>query len=128
MAAPLETLPNRIRQHRKAAGLTLEELGEKVGLSKSMVGLLERGLRRVSDVYMRRIAATLGVSPADLLHPDDNPYALTEDEKRHLDNYRQLDAVGRRTVANVAENLREWTSTHPEGDDAADAGEPRKIA
>jgi transcriptional regulator with XRE-family HTH domain len=110
MAASFETLPNRIREHRKASGLSMEKLGASVGLSKSMVGLLERGRRRVSDVHMRRIAKVLELAPADLLHLNDNPDALSQEEKDLIDAYRHLNAKGRRIVHNLAKDLRDWRS------------------
>lgn len=41
--------PNRIREYRLKNGLTLEELADKVGISKSMLSYVELG-QRLPDI------------------------------------------------------------------------------
>ncbi len=57
----------RIRHRRKAAGLTLEALGERVGLSPSALSLFETGKREVKVSTLAALAAALGCALADLL-------------------------------------------------------------
>lgn len=53
---------------RKSAGLTLEELGELIGLSKSYLSNVENGRRGVLDPKMlKKISDHLGVSYSDLM-------------------------------------------------------------
>lgn len=40
---PKEVIGNRIRQYRKELGLTVEQLGQKTGISQSMISQIERG-------------------------------------------------------------------------------------
>lgn len=56
----------RIRQLRKARGLSQEDLALRSDLDRSYVGGVERGERNVSLVNIHRIAKALGVSPAEL--------------------------------------------------------------
>lgn len=121
MTKPTDNLPNRIRIVRKERGKTLEQLGEAIGVSKQMMGMIERGDRPLTLVRQRAIARELQCDVADLLLASDNPYALKDDERALLDSYRALDAVGRRTVANLADNMVEWGT--PPADD-----EDRKTA
>jgi len=58
---------NRIRELRKALGLSLSELARRVGTSPQQLYRLENGERRLAENWMRRIAAGLGVRPGDLL-------------------------------------------------------------
>jgi DNA-binding XRE family transcriptional regulator len=52
---------------RKYRGLTQQELGEKLGLSKMMISALERGTRDTSTRNWRRLAEALSVDLDDLV-------------------------------------------------------------
>lgn len=56
----------RIRQERKARGLTLEELSSLVGMNTSFLHYIERNKRKPSLVMVKKIADALGV-PLDQL-------------------------------------------------------------
>ena len=66
----LITLGRRIRHHRKNAGLTLDQLGERVGVVGSQLSLVENGRREPRLALLQNIAAELGVPLADLLSGD----------------------------------------------------------
>lgn len=66
-AADGGTPPNRIKEHRAAAGLSLEAVAAKVGTDKSQIRRLEAGERRLTTDWMNRVAPALGVQPSDLL-------------------------------------------------------------
>ena len=59
-------LGERIRELRKNAGLTQEELGEKAALNYKFIGELERGQVNVSLDSLARITDALGVRIGDL--------------------------------------------------------------
>ena len=63
----LEQVGFRVRERRLAAKLTQAQLGEKCGLHRTFVGSVERGERNVALLSLRRIAAALRVTPAELL-------------------------------------------------------------
>ncbi len=55
--------PNRIRELREAAGLTLSELAERVGTSNQMISHLELGKRQLTVDWLRRLGTALGCHP-----------------------------------------------------------------
>ncbi|HET9650267.1 MAG TPA: helix-turn-helix domain-containing protein [Microlunatus sp.] len=57
----------RIRHRRKAAGLTLEATGERVGLSASALSLIETGKREARVSTLAALASVLDCTLADLL-------------------------------------------------------------
>lgn len=59
--------PNRIKELRKARGLTLAELARRAGTTNQQVSKLELGQIRLSVDWIDRLAAALGVAPAALL-------------------------------------------------------------
>lgn len=63
----LVTLGQRIRHFRSAAGLTLDQLGERVGVAGSQLSLMENGRREPRITLLTSIADALGVALADLL-------------------------------------------------------------
>jgi transcriptional regulator with XRE-family HTH domain len=59
-------LGNRIRSFRKLKGYTQQTLAEKMGVSLSFVGSLERGTRMPTEPVLRKIASTLQVDYEEL--------------------------------------------------------------
>ncbi|MET1042839.1 MAG: helix-turn-helix domain-containing protein [Microbacteriaceae bacterium] len=64
----LVTLGQRIRHYRNEAGLTLDQLGNAVGMAGSQLSLMENGKREPRITLLGGIASTLGVEVADLLN------------------------------------------------------------
>ena len=63
---------NRIRDIRKAKGLTLADLAAACSppTTAQTIGRLETGTRQLSLGWMNRIAAALGVEPAALMRAE----------------------------------------------------------
>lgn len=56
-----------VRQARKAAGLSQEELAFEAGVDRTYVSQVERAKRNVTIVVLARLARALRTNPADLL-------------------------------------------------------------
>lgn len=50
-----------IREHREALGLTLVELGDRLGMSQAMLSRIERGQRGLDSTMLRAVAEALEV-------------------------------------------------------------------
>lgn len=61
---------NAIRKIRKNKGLTMKELGMKIGLSEQGIGNYERGDRKPSIEILKKISNALGVTINELLGVD----------------------------------------------------------
>lgn len=59
-----EELGKRIRHYRNLSGLTLEELGKRVGVGKSTVRKYEVGDIKIDQDRLRRVADALGIDVA----------------------------------------------------------------
>ena len=59
----------RVRQLRNDLGWSQEELADKAGLHRTYIGSIERGEQNISLVNIEKLAATLGVSLAELFAP-----------------------------------------------------------
>lgn len=57
----------RVRELRKALGISQEDLAHRAGLDRSYVGQVERGERNVSLDNIYRLARALSVSATELL-------------------------------------------------------------
>ncbi len=68
---------NRIRDLRKAKGLTLADLAVACDppTTAQTIGRLETGMRSLSLTWMNRIAAALNVDPANLMRADSGDHA-----------------------------------------------------
>jgi transcriptional regulator with XRE-family HTH domain len=83
------TFPNRIRELRKAQGLTLKQLGHEIGIGITHMGDIEKGDRELTHAYMKRLARALQVKPVDLLLPEDQHEALAPHELILIDRFRR---------------------------------------
>src|ERR1700735_703224 len=63
----LTVFGQRLRHLRRARGLTLAELGQKVGRAPSVLSLLENGRREPKISLIEALAAALSVSSAELM-------------------------------------------------------------
>ena len=78
------TIGDNIRKARKSAGLTQNQLANKLGLSVMSIRRYEAGSRDLKTNALNRIAAALGVTLAELVHGVDGWYAplyITEGEE-----------------------------------------------
>jgi transcriptional regulator with XRE-family HTH domain len=63
----LEELGRRVRAERLGRGLSLDELAERSGVSRSMISAIERGAKAATVIVLDRLATGLGTSLARLL-------------------------------------------------------------
>lgn len=81
----------RLRELRKAKGLSMKELGKMFGLAESTISLYESGKRQPDTEIIKRFANFFGVSVDYLLgvSQEEEP-EYTEDEKELFDLIMQL--------------------------------------
>ncbi|UHG93263.1 helix-turn-helix domain-containing protein [Spirosoma oryzicola] len=60
MSEITEQVGNQIREARKRRGLTLKELGEKVGVSESVMSRYEKGKINFTVDSLQKISSELG--------------------------------------------------------------------
>lgn len=74
---------NRIKEVRKAAGLTLEKFGERIGISNSACSALEKGKNNPSEQSIRAICREFRVREEWLRTGEGEMYLqLTPDQER----------------------------------------------
>lgn len=70
----------RIRELRKALGLTLEKFGEHVGVQKSAISKIEKGIANITDQMFKSICREFNVNPDWLRNGQgemfDKPFSL----------------------------------------------------
>jgi transcriptional regulator with XRE-family HTH domain len=79
---------NRIKELRRGRGWSQNELARKIGTSNQQVSYLETGRRRLTDVWMLRLADALECHPAHLL--DCEPERLSPREHALVNVFRGL--------------------------------------
>jgi transcriptional regulator with XRE-family HTH domain len=65
-SAALKNFGKRLRELRKAKGLSQEALAVSCGLDRTYIGGIERGERNVSLLNIRKISKALGVQAREL--------------------------------------------------------------
>ena len=82
MRSRFADMKNRIREHRKARGWTVEQLAEMVGTSKGHLSDIETGKREASVPMLRAIGQALGISEVEMFPGDDQLLQLMHDFSR----------------------------------------------
>lgn len=70
-----ERLGRRLHELRSTAGLSLDALAHKSGVSRSNISLIERGQSSTTAVVLDKLSSALGVSVASLFEADAAPAA-----------------------------------------------------
>jgi transcriptional regulator with XRE-family HTH domain len=91
--------PNRLREWRRAAGLTLEQAAERLGTTNQSLSRKERGERSVTVDELAQIAPVYQCKPADLV-PDPES-VVTIREREFLAMLRGLDEADRRQLLRI---------------------------
>ncbi|MFE2426826.1 helix-turn-helix domain-containing protein [Streptomyces sp. NPDC059373] len=84
-AEDLTRFGGRLRTARRSAGLTIEDVAKRTGLSKGFVSQLERDNTQVSVANLVRICAVVGVDVGSLFRPPG--HALVTRENRTEINF-----------------------------------------
>lgn len=101
----MQDMPNRILELRRAAGLSQEELGFRIGVSKMQISGMERGKREITLTTMRKLADVLGVDTVDILGREDNPTILDDGARRLVARYNSAAPEQRDNLDRVTEAL-----------------------
>ncbi|PTT77146.1 DNA-binding protein [Pelomonas sp. HMWF004] len=72
-----ERIGRRLHELRAAAGLSLDALAHKSGVSRSNISLIERGQSSPTAVVLDKLSSALGVSVASLFEASEVPAALS---------------------------------------------------
>ena len=100
---------NQIRTARKAAGLTMKQLGAAIGVSESTVSLYENGKHQPDNDMLLRIAECLNVT-VDYLLGRESRDVLSPIETELLSIFRRLNADGQQSLMTYARERLELPS------------------
>lgn len=105
-----DNVSKKIKDLRISKGMTLEEVGNIVGVGKSTVRKWENGMiQNMRRDKIAKLAFALGVSPSYLLGWEEEPSTpsrtLTPDEAALLDDYQRLNAEGKAEAQKQIKNL-----------------------
>ncbi len=93
----------RLKEARKHAGITQQQLADILGVAKSTVAGYESGNREPDFFKIKLIAQTLSIDADYLLGIKRNYFPTTKEEQEHLYKYRIIDTKGKHTVDTVLE-------------------------
>ena len=97
----------RVRKQRQLIGLTQQELAERIGVSTSFVGHVERGTRTASLETLVALSNALGVGVDYLLAGSLQSSPDEENPSGAMDPNRRL--VIREILSTLQEHLSDWS-------------------
>ena len=92
-------IARRVRELRAAAGLSLDELAGRCGVSRSMISLIERGESSPTAVVLEKLSVGLGVSLASLF---DAPRRSADPVSRRAEQHEWRDPASGYLRRNVS--------------------------
>lgn len=81
-------VPNRIKELRKQAGLSQQELSDQVGVIRKTISNWERGCNRVSPEHAESLAKYFNVSIGYLLGVSDSNHSTHSDLSQWVAAYK----------------------------------------
>jgi transcriptional regulator with XRE-family HTH domain len=88
-----EIFGRRLKELRRAKGMTQEELGKAVELDYKFIGAIERGVKTSSFQTVEKLATALGVEFYELFVPTADRMAGVEKEvSKLIENSHRIDA------------------------------------
>jgi transcriptional regulator with XRE-family HTH domain len=69
---PRAALGRSVHHHRIALGISQEDLADRVGLDRTYVSGIERGIRNPTFLVLLRLARVLEVPVSRLMEPEDH--------------------------------------------------------
>lgn len=101
------TMGERIRMLREQHGLTMEALGNMLGIKKAAINKYENGsVENIKRSTIKEMARIFGVSPCFLMWGEEMEAAqLSADETALLESYRALNATGQSIALNTVKGL-----------------------
>lgn len=99
----INTINERIKAIRKACGMTLEEFGKEIGITKSTVGKIEKGLSGATEQTILSICRVFDVNEDWLRNGTGGPEAMfnapaLDDLVEQLAQQYNLDYIGREVI------------------------------
>lgn len=105
------TMSERIKQIRKGKDISQEEFGNKIGITRSSVSLLESGRNNPSEQTIKLICQEFSVNELWLRTEQGNPDEKLEGEERYALNIGKLQNTDDETVMRWVNAIAE---TNPE--------------
>lgn len=117
---------HRLKQRRLQLGYTLQDVADRIGLTRATVQKYESGyIGDMVTTLLETFAAALDCTPAYLMGWVDDPHGQpaenetdiqTEQEQTHLKKYRALDAHSKKVVDFVLDTEYERTEQAKKSD------------
>lgn len=85
-------MDNRLKELRKAKKITQEQLADIIGVSQSLIALIEKGKRDIDFTLAEQLAKALNVKPYELMPAEWQPQPITPAEQQILDMIRKTTA------------------------------------
>ena len=101
----LQHYGSKIKSFRKKAGLSVDQLAEKLEIAKSTIQNWECGLTRPDPEYLYRMFTILDVEPNEFFGLKGIGTLLTAGEKALVNNYRMLDKSGKEALETFADAM-----------------------
>jgi Zn-dependent peptidase ImmA (M78 family)/DNA-binding XRE family transcriptional regulator len=97
---------NRLQQARRASGLSLRDLGDRIGVSHAAIKKYEDGKAKPSSDILLKLSKELGVRTEYFFRPDSPPAFKNLSFRKHI-NFpkKQLDIINYKVIENIERRL-----------------------
>lgn len=103
------TMGERIAYYREKQGLTMDQLGEMLGVQRSAINKYEKGyVENIKRSVIKQMADIFGISPCTLMWGDESERQsenLSAAERDLLTAFRACNAAGQQTILTMARSV-----------------------
>jgi len=99
----LEYIGQRLREIRKARGLSQQDVAERMGIPQSNLSRIENGKQRLNLSVLAAVLSIYRMEMDDFFATEGEPRGAAGGEQRVLDLYRSLDPAERQEVLEFLE-------------------------
>lgn len=103
------TMGERIAYYREKQGLTMDQLGEMLGVQRSAINKYEKGyVENIKRSVIQQMAEIFGISPCYLMWGDESERQsenLSAKERELLDCFRACNAAGQQVILATAQSI-----------------------
>lgn len=96
----------RLRDIRKAKKLSIYKLSQATGISENHISGIENGKRQPTIDTLKRLIAPLGITLSELFNEGSDVSYLSENERKLIENYRELSTDKASVLLTVSDMLK----------------------
>jgi transcriptional regulator with XRE-family HTH domain len=101
----MDERPNRLREFRDQRGMSLQQMADYIGCTKSQAHRLETGDNELTVKWMRIIGRKFGIKPSELMNDEDVEFRATAEDHQLRESLKEFSSEERALVLRASTDI-----------------------